>query len=169
MAERDDLKEDAERSSDKIRRDIVAKRETISETVDRLGERIQEKLDWREYVAEYPYWAIGVAAGVGLVVSTVVRRRSTPLDRISDALTDTIEELGGHVRHAVGGALMKAGGRGLVKGTLYGMATKMAVDWLKGAASNALSADNYDEPARPTRSATQAWASNPEPSSSRPV
>ncbi len=169
MAERDDLKLNAERSTDAIRRDIAAKRETISETVDRLGERIQEKLDWRGYVSEYPYWAIGAAAGLGFVASQLMRRRASPLDRISYAVKDTVEELGDQVRHALGGALVRASGRGLVKGTLYGMATKIAVDWLKGAASNALSSGNHDESARPTPSAANAWAHNPEPSSTRPI
>ncbi len=61
MAERTDVAtrmrteiEGPERSAEEIRQDIAAKRESISETVDRLGERIQETLDWREYVVEYP-------------------------------------------------------------------------------------------------------------------
>ncbi len=173
MAERDDLKSEAERSSERIRQDIAAKRETISETVDRLGERIQEKLDWRGYVSEYPYLAIGAAAGVGFLVSTLIRRRSSPLDRVTDAITDMVDEIGDHVgsavRGAVGGAITRAGGRGLVKATLYGVATKMAVDWLKSAASNALSGEDYETDAPAPHPAAGAWARNTEPSSSRPI
>lgn len=46
--------ETSDRSAVAIRQDIAAKRESISETVDKLGDRIHETLDWREYVAEYP-------------------------------------------------------------------------------------------------------------------
>jgi ElaB/YqjD/DUF883 family membrane-anchored ribosome-binding protein len=167
MAERNDLKDEAERSSEKIRRDIAAKRETISETVDRLGERIHEKLDWRGYIAEYPYAAIGAAAGVGLLVGMMLRRRSSPLDRVTDAITDMVDQVGDHVRGAVGGAITRVGSRSLVKGTLYGMATKMAVDWLKSAASNALSGTEYESRTPPPHAAG-TWGQG-EPSSSRPL
>lgn len=164
MAERDDVRSDPERSSDKIRQDIAAKRETISETVDRIEERIQEKLDWKGYVAEYPYWAIGAAAGLGFMAAAMLRRRSSPIDRITDAVADTADDIGGHLLSAVGGVLARAGGRGLVKGTLYGIATKMAVDWLKGAASNPLSGDDYKKQAPPPHSESGTRARNPEPS-----
>ena len=52
-----------ERSAREIRQDIAAKRETISETVDKLGERIHQTLDWREYVAEYPGGRAGAGGG----------------------------------------------------------------------------------------------------------
>jgi ElaB/YqjD/DUF883 family membrane-anchored ribosome-binding protein len=173
MAERDDLKSEAERSAERIRQDIAAKRETISETVDRLGERIQEKLDWRGYVAEYPYAAIGAAAGLGLIAGVMLRRRSSPLDRVTEAITDMVDEVGDHVRGAlqgaISGAVTRVGGRSLLKGTLYGMATKMAVDWLKGAASNALSGQDYETQTAPPHSATGTWKHTQEPSSSRPI
>jgi len=56
MAERTNLAtqrradEAEERSAHENRQDIAAKRETISETVDKLGERIHQTLDWREYI-----------------------------------------------------------------------------------------------------------------------
>ena len=60
--------ETADRSAVAIRGDIAAKRESISETVDKLGERIQETFDWHEYVAEYPGVALGLAAGAGFLL-----------------------------------------------------------------------------------------------------
>ena len=68
-----------ERSAREIRQDIAAKRETISETVDKLGERIHQTLDWREYVGSTGRCA-GLSAGVGFwsreFSSESLRRRS---------------------------------------------------------------------------------------------
>ncbi len=172
MAERNDVKQGSERSSDQIRQDIAAKRGDISDTVDRLGERIHEKLDWRGYVMRYPYWSLGAAAGVGFLTSRMMRRKRSPIDRIGDVLVDTVEDIGGNVRNAIGGVITKVGGRSLVKGTLYGMATKLAIDWLKNTATNALRGDGYTDTNTEPHSSAGSWASNrnPEPPrTSRPV
>ena len=39
--------ETSERSAETIRRDIAARRDSISGTVDRLGDRLHETFDWR--------------------------------------------------------------------------------------------------------------------------
>ncbi len=82
----------SERSAAEIRHDIAAKRESISETVDKLGERIHESLDWREYVAEYPYVALGITAGLGLLASGIFKPHPSPRDRIMDAIAETVED-----------------------------------------------------------------------------
>ncbi len=67
------------RSPEEIRKTIEATRESISETVDKLGDRLQETLDWRAYIRRRPYLAIGAAAGLGLLFSAMLpraRRRS---------------------------------------------------------------------------------------------
>ena len=78
MAERIDIaprtSDVGPRSAQEIREDIAAKREAITETVDRLGERIHQSLDWHSYVAEHPYVAIGAAAGLGMLVSGIFKR-----------------------------------------------------------------------------------------------
>lgn len=156
MAERDDVKDT--RTAEEIRRDIAAKRDTITSTVDTLGERIQEKLDWRGYIARYPYASIGTAAGVGFVAGYMMRRRKrNPFERVVDAITDSIEDAGDQVRSAIGSALTRAGGRGLVKGTLYGVAGRLAMNWLKRSASQAFQGDSYYTPAA-HRAADSAWA-----------
>ena len=75
MVERTDLNaqmsvEDAtrERSAEEIRHDIADKRESLSKTVDRLDERIHQTLDWREYISDHPYAALGIAAGLGFLI-----------------------------------------------------------------------------------------------------
>jgi ElaB/YqjD/DUF883 family membrane-anchored ribosome-binding protein len=54
-----------ERSSEDIRQAIAREKENVSQTVEQIGERIKEKMDWRGYVRDSPYWAIGAAAGLG--------------------------------------------------------------------------------------------------------
>jgi hypothetical protein len=154
---------EAERSSEKIRQDIAAKRETISETVDRLGERIQEKLDWRGYVSRYPYWALAAAAGAGFLASSIFRRRPTPSDRIVDAFAETIEGVSGRLRSAVGD-IAHAGTRGVMKGALTAMVAKAAADWLKQAATQAIRS-NGSGSGRPEEQFSSTY--NPVPGSPR--
>lgn len=87
-----------ERSVDEIRQDIAARRETITETVDKLSEQVQRKLDWREYVADHPFAALGLAAGTGVVLAGLFKPRSSPAERIMCALSDSVEDITGRVR-----------------------------------------------------------------------
>lgn len=106
MAERNELtsrtefgESSRERSVDEIRQDIAARRETITETVDKLSEQVQRKLDWREYVANHPFAALGIAAGTGILVAGLFKQRSTPAERIMCALSDSVEDLTGRLRN----------------------------------------------------------------------
>lgn len=65
---------DVERSAEDIRSDISKKEENIHQTVEQIGERIKEKLDWREYVKASPYWALGAAVGLGCLASRSPKR-----------------------------------------------------------------------------------------------
>jgi ElaB/YqjD/DUF883 family membrane-anchored ribosome-binding protein len=136
MREGDD---DDNRSAEAIRQDIAAKRETISETVDKLGERIQETLDWREYIAEYPVVAIGLAAGVGLLVSGIFKHRPTPQERIMDAFAELTEDLTDRVSGIAGDVIKKKLISGkTVKAAATAMVTKAALDFAKEKASGLL-------------------------------
>jgi ElaB/YqjD/DUF883 family membrane-anchored ribosome-binding protein len=129
MAEREHLRNgkaaDDERSSEDIRQNIAEGKENISQKVDQIGERIKEKLDWREYVKDAPYLALGVAAGIGYIGSRVLRTRTTPMERIMDSIA-------GEVRGSLGGLIA---GPGLIKLTLLGIAAKAAARWIKNAAA----------------------------------
>ena len=92
----------ADRSAESIRRDIAARRDSISDTVDELSDRVQAALDWRTYVAEHPFIAVGATAGLGLTLAALVKRRSSPQDRIMDALADSVEDLAGRFRDGIG-------------------------------------------------------------------
>ena len=85
-------------SADEIRQGLAAERESISETVDKLGERLREAVDWRQYVTDHPLLAVGMAAGAGLWLSGLFRRRPSPRERIADAIADNIEDLADSLR-----------------------------------------------------------------------
>jgi ElaB/YqjD/DUF883 family membrane-anchored ribosome-binding protein len=120
------------RSAADIRQDIAAKRDSISGTVDKLGERIHQTLDWKEYVGEYPLVALGLAAGAGFLVAGLLKRKPSPRERILDALAEITEDFTDQARNAIGGAL----GKGLisskpVKAALTAAVTKAALDFGK--------------------------------------
>jgi len=132
MAEREYLSHtgetDVKRSTESIRQDIAKGKENISQTVEHIEERIKEKLDWRAYVKDSPYWTLGAAAGLGYLASGMFRKRATPLERFLDSIV-------GEVRDSLGGLRAAAVGPGLIKVTLLGMATKAAANWIKKATS----------------------------------
>ena len=130
MTEREHLSNtkeaDVERSTEDIRQDIAKEKENISQTVEQIGERIKEKLDWRGYVKDSPYWALGAAAGLGYLASRMFIRRTTPMERIMRPIAE-------EVRDSLGGMLAGAAGSGLIKVTLMGIATKAAASLIKNA------------------------------------
>jgi ElaB/YqjD/DUF883 family membrane-anchored ribosome-binding protein len=135
MAEREYLSNtreaDVERSTEDIRQDIAKGEENISQTVEQIGEHIKEKLDWRGYVKDAPYWALGAAAGLGYLASGMFLRRTTPMERIMGSIAE-------EVRDSLGGLRTGAAGPGLIKVTLLGIATKAAASWVKNATSTSV-------------------------------
>ncbi|MBI5551771.1 MAG: hypothetical protein HY911_09715 [Desulfobacterales bacterium] len=129
-----DKEADVERSSHDIRQDIVKGEERISQTVEQIGERIKEKLDWREYVKDSPYVALGAAVGLGYLASVIFKKRTTPMERFMGSMDK-------QVRHSLGGLLAGAAGPGLIKVTLIGIATKAAMGWIKSAAAPSVASD----------------------------
>jgi len=119
---------DVERSTEDIRQDIAEEKENISQTVEQIGGRIKEKMDWRGYVKESPYWALAAAAGFGYLASRMFRTRTTPMERIMRPIAE-------EVRGSVGGLLARAAGSSLIKVTLMAIATKAAANWIKKATS----------------------------------
>jgi len=120
------------RSANAIRSDIVAKRESISETVDKLGEKISQTFDWREYVAQYPAIALGLTAGCGFLLAGIFKRNPTPKERILDAIAELTEEATDRVQDAVTGLVQKRLVSGsTLRAAITTMATKAAVDFVK--------------------------------------
>ena len=112
-----------ERSSDEIRRNIAREKENISQTVGQIGERIKEKMDWREYVHDYPYLSLGAAAGIGYLASSVFTKRASPLEQIMGPL---VEE----ACASFGGLKPETTKPGLIKLTLIGIVARAAAGWL---------------------------------------
>jgi ElaB/YqjD/DUF883 family membrane-anchored ribosome-binding protein len=141
MAEREHLnntkKADVERSSEEISQDIAKEKEAISQTVEQIGERFQEKLDWREYVKDSPYWTIGAAAGLGYLASRMFITRTTPMERIMGTIAD-------EVRGSLGGLRVGAAGPGLFRVTLQVIATKAAASLIKQAISTVAANDGAE-------------------------
>jgi ElaB/YqjD/DUF883 family membrane-anchored ribosome-binding protein len=132
MAEREHLSNTreavVERSTENIRQDIAKGEENISQTVEKIEDRIQEKLDWRGYVKDSPYWALGVAVGVGYLASGMFITRTTPMERIMGSIAE-------EARDSLGGVLARAAGPSLIRVALLGIATKTAASWIKNAVS----------------------------------
>ena len=122
---------DFERGSEDIRQDIAKEKESISQTVEQIGDGINEKIDWRGYVRDSPCWALGAAAGLGYLASRMFIRRTTPMERIMRPIAEG-------VRDSLGGMLVGAAGSGLIRATLMGMATKAAANWIMNATSTAV-------------------------------
>jgi|SRR5580704_6984808 ElaB/YqjD/DUF883 family membrane-anchored ribosome-binding protein len=140
MAERSDVAarrqsvEDgaAERSAETIRHDIEAKRDAISDTVHKLGGKIEDTLDWRTYVSRHPIASLGVAAVGGLLLSRLFARRPSPTDRILDALADTTEEVVDRVRDRIGDALGSGSVAGrTIKAAAAAVISKAAIEFVR--------------------------------------
>jgi ElaB/YqjD/DUF883 family membrane-anchored ribosome-binding protein len=146
----------SQRSAEDIRQDIAAKRDSISETVDRLGERIHERLDWRSYVAEYPFVVMGLAAGAGFVLSGIFKRRPSPADRIVDALADVVEDVTDRVRGNLGEVIQsrRFGAGYLMKTGLIGIASPVISDFVRRNARTALGLSGRVEEENPLRRAS---------------
>jgi hypothetical protein len=158
MAERTNLAtqrsidESGERSADEIRRDIAAERETITDTVDKLGDRLQQTFDWREYVAAYPVVALSLAAGTGILVSAVFAHKPTPQERIMDAVAEMTEDLTDRVSGLAGDMITRklVSGR-TVKAALTAMIAKAAVDFAKRKIAEAGAREDIELRDVPTR------------------
>lgn len=153
MVERDNLSiapvrktSEDDRSAEEIRQDIAAKRESITETVERLNDKFQSTLDWRTYAGDYPYVALGAALGLGFLVSRVFARKPSPRDRIMEALADSVEEF----KDQFGGYLevippKKSPISTSVKAAATAMLTKAATDYVKNVVANKLANGNAED------------------------
>lgn len=123
-----------DRSAEEIRQDIAARRESITETVDRLSDRFQRTLDWRAYVSDYPLAALGVVAGLGFLAARIFKPRRSAGQRVKDALSYGIEELVGRFHHQLENVAPYRSGSGMsktVKAAVTGLIAQAATDYLR--------------------------------------
>jgi ElaB/YqjD/DUF883 family membrane-anchored ribosome-binding protein len=121
------------RSSQEIQQDIVAKEQEVSESVLELSERIQEKFDWREYIAKNPIAALGIAAGVGFLASRLLPRSPTGMEGI------------------------KGTGKSVLGASLWGLASTLAMGFAQRAVSKALWGEAPRPPLPPRQASTTTW------------
>jgi len=129
-----------ERSPDQILRDIAVKREGISKTVERLGDRIDETLDWRTHIARHPYVALAAAAGFGLWLSGRFKPGLTPARRVLDAVGDTVEELTRGLRESTKEGTSNGDAATTLKALLGSTVAKAGIAFLAKKVSEALPA-----------------------------
>lgn len=135
------------RSTENILQDIAREEENLSRTAQEIGDRIKEKLDWSEYVKDSPYWALGIAVGVGFFASRVLQTGTTPMERIMNSLAK-------EVRYSLGGLHVGASGPSLAKVTLLGIGTKLAAEWIRTAISTSGSSSCVRPPSQAEHDST---------------
>jgi len=135
------------RSTENIRQDIAREEENLSRTAQQIGDRIKEKLDWSEYVKDSPYWALGIAVGVGFFASRVLQTRTTPMERSMGSLAE-------EVRGSLGGLHVGAARQSLAKVALLGIGTKLAADWIRDAISTSGSSGSVRPPSQAEHDST---------------
>jgi hypothetical protein len=152
-----------ERSPDRIRQEIAVKRQELAKTVERLGERIEETLDWRYQVARHPLLAMIMAAGVGFVVFNTVGRRRASTNPLLNGAADVAERAGPGGPPSVKGALFENLSLGPSLGAALGTAalrvgTALLAKKIKAAVAARQTPRNGDAPfgrSRPLRGG--AW------------
>lgn len=107
---------DRQRSADEIRKDIKNERETISQTVGSLGDKLQNAMDWRAYVRRAPFVSVGAAAGLGAMISVLLTKRKSPMDRIMESAVRSTK---------------RASSRSLLSLGMYTVITKVLADIAK--------------------------------------
>lgn len=123
-----------DRSAEEIRQDIAARRESITETVDRLSDRFQRTLNWRAYVSDYPLATLGVVAGLGFLAARIFKPRPSAGKRVKDALAYGIEDLVGRFHHQLENVAPHRSGPGInrtVKTAVTGLIAQAATDYLR--------------------------------------
>lgn len=130
LAAQPEIRDYGNRSVNEIRRKIAMERVTIKDTVDKLSGRLQQSLDWREYVAAHPAVALGLAAGTGLLLSAIFKRERSPGERIKQAVADLTEDLTERVSVVAGDTINRARPP-ILKAAATTLATQAAIDFVK--------------------------------------
>lgn len=84
---------DGERSIEEIRQNIEQVRGEITNTVDQLGDKLRSTFDWKHYIGEYPFVAVGGAAFLGfLVARRLLKPKRSNTDQMIHNLVNTVSK-----------------------------------------------------------------------------
>jgi ElaB/YqjD/DUF883 family membrane-anchored ribosome-binding protein len=120
-----------ERCTEELRDRIESQEEKIVGQVEEVSEKIKETLDWRRYVHQYPYLALGAAAGLGLLAGTmIVPEPPTTMDKVADFVQETA---GIRV-----GNFLRSGRQRTILSSLGGLALTMGMGLARNAIKQAL-------------------------------
>jgi hypothetical protein len=117
------------RNAEEIRQDIAARRAAIATTVDRLSDRVDESLDWRTHVSNHPLAALGVAAGVGIVLSRVFKPRPSQRQLVFEALTNGADDTKRMLRQILKEPAVRTPGA-VVRAAVIAVITRAATNYL---------------------------------------
>lgn len=132
--------EPSERSPEVLRRDIQDKKEAIAETINRLDQRVQRATDWRAQAGDHPYLALGLAVGVGCLLSGIFKSKPSPRERIIEALAEGVEDISNQVRDRIDSQFSRPATGGALKATVAALAAKAATTYLRNKLSRAFKA-----------------------------
>jgi len=149
-----------DRNSEEIQQHIVAMEEEISETVDEIGDRISGTLDWRHYVTQNPFLAVGVVAGLGFLTALMLPGSS----RVEERECSPAEEDGGQrdrgpsALERVGAVLPSLGSLAFMIAT--GLAQRAVYQGLFGAEPAVGAAPPGSPPPEPETASVEEMAGN---------
>lgn len=129
--------EPAERSPEDLRQEIQDKKEAIAETLHRLDQRAHRAFDWRAQAGDHPYLALGLAVGVGCLLSGIFKRQPSPRERMMEALAEGVEDIADQVRDRIGSQFNRPAMGGALKATAAALATKAVTIYLSNKLSSA--------------------------------
>lgn len=95
-------------SKAQLHQDIEAKKHELSKIAHQIGDRVDDMTDWRNQVQKHPMQSIGIAVGMGVILSGATR----PLLRMASHQVAPIVRgslvamLLGYLQNAMGGRSM---------------------------------------------------------------
>ena len=116
-----------------LRRLIEQERLALDHTLDRLGDRVRETLDWRRAAARHRGALVAAASSAALFGLWRWRRRRSPADRAAAAIVDGAREVTARACDMLGtlGSAVSVKRRAprFVMGSLAAAAARAAVKW----------------------------------------
>ena len=85
-----------------LRRLIEQERAALDVSLDRLGDRFRETVDWRRHAARHRGALVAAASGAALLGLWRWRRRRAPAERAADAVVDGVREVAARAGDALG-------------------------------------------------------------------